>query len=149
MKECTTANNATLVLNDATFEEAINLQQEIFEQAKKLKIDVGEIEIEQFGSVSSFLNCFKDLFLNLMTSQNFNKIIFQCLKHCTYNDIQITKNLFEDIPDARGDYYEILKECIEYNLSPFMKSLTSQLLTLLPTQIQDTQELNTSEKSIA
>ena len=148
MKECTTANNANLKINDATFSEAIELQRVIFEEAKKLKLDIGEIEVEQFSSVSSLLNCFKDLFLNLMTSKDFDAIVFKCLKHCTYNDIQITKNLFEDIPDVRGDYYEIIKECVEYNLAPFIKSLTSQLSILFPTQTQDIQKLNTMESNI-
>ena len=148
MKECTTVNNATLVLNEGTFDEAIQLQKVIFEEAKKLKIDIGELEIEQFGSVSSLLNCFKDLFLNLMTSKEFDTIIFKCLKHCTYNDIAVTKTLFEDVPDARGDYYQIVKECIEINLAPFMKSLTSQLSILFPIPTQDTQELNTQENNI-
>ena len=141
MKNCTTVNNADLVINEATFKEAIRLQKVIFEEAKKLKLDIGDIDIEVFSSVKMLLNTFKDMFLNLMTSKEFEDVLFQCLKHCTYNDVQITPNLFEDIAEARCDYYEIIKECLEVNLSPFLKSLTSQLSSLFPTTKLDNQEL--------
>ena len=116
------------------------------EEAKKLKVDIGEIELDFGGaSVSSLLDSIKDLFLNLMTSEKFDKIVFECLKNCTYNGIKITKQLFDDIPEARADYYQIIKECVEINLAPFLKSLTSQLSTLLPTVTSDSQESGTPE----
>ena len=147
VKECTTVNgNAELILNEATFADCLTLQSVIMEETKKLKVDIGEIEIDFGGSsVSSLLDSIKDLFLNLMTSEKFDRIVFQCLKNCTYNGIKITKQLFDDVPEARADYYQIIKECVEINLRPFLKSLTSQLSTLLPTMTSDNQVSDTPE----
>ena len=146
-KECTTVNgNAELILNEATFADCIVLQSVIMEEAKKLKIDIGEIELDFGGaSVTALLDSIKDLFLNLMTSDKFDRIIFKCLASCTYNGIKITKQLFDDMPEARQDYYQIIKECVEINLAPFLKSLTSQLSTLLPTVTSDNQESDSME----
>lgn len=150
VKECTTVNgNAELILNESTFADCLILQSVIMEEAKKLKVDIGEIELDFGGaSVSSLLDSIKDLFLNLMTSEKFDRIVFQCLKNCTYNGIKITKQLFDDVPDARADYYQIIKECVEINLAPFLKSLTSQLSTLLPTVTLDNQMSNTPEEQM-
>ena len=149
-KECTTVNgNAELILNEATFADCLILQSVIMEEAKKLKIDIGEIEIDFGGaSVTSLLDSIKDLFLGLMTSEKFDRIVFQCLKNCTYNGIKITKQLFDDVPEARGDYYQIIKECLEINLSPFLKSLTSQLSILLPTTTPDSQVSDSPEEKM-
>ena len=146
-KECTTVNgNAELILNEATFADCIVLQSVIMEEAKKLKVDIGQIDIDFDGaSVSNLLDSIKDLFLNLMTSEKFDRIIFKCLSYCTYNNAKITKQLFDDMPEARADYYQIIKECVEINLAPFLKSLTSQLSTLLPTVTSDNQESDSME----
>lgn len=135
VKECTTVNgNATLILNEATFADCIILQSVIMEEAKKLKLDIGNMEIEdfEFTSMSKLLDNIKDLFFGLMTSDKFERIIFKCLGYCTYNNVKITKQLFDDMLEARQDYYQIIKECVEINLNPFLKSLTSQLSILFP-----------------
>lgn len=147
VKECTTVNgNAELILNEATFADCLILQSVIMEEAKKLKVDIGEIELDFGGaSVSNLLDSIKDLFLNLMTSEKFDRIIFKCLSYCTYNNVKITKQLFDDVPESRADYYQIIKECVEINLAPFLKSLTSQLSTLLPTVTSDNQMSDSQE----
>lgn len=150
VKECTTVNgNAELILNEATFADCIILQSVIMEEAKKLKIDIGDMDISlNVSSMSNLLDNIKDLFFGLMTSDKFDRIIFKCLGSCTYNGIKITKQLFDDIPEARQDYYQIIKECVEINLNPFLKSLTSQLSTLLPTVTLDNQMSNTPEEQM-
>ena len=147
VKECTTVNgNAELILNEATFADCLILQSVIMEEAKKLKIDIGQIDIDFDGaSITSLLDSIKDLFFNLMTSEKFDRIVFKCLSYCTYNNVKITKQLFDDVPEARADYYQIIKECVEINLAPFLKSLTSQLSTLLPTVTLENQESNIQE----
>lgn len=149
-KECTTVNgNAELILNEATFADCLILQSVIMEEAKKLKVDIGEIELDFGGSsVTSLLDSIKDLFLNLMTSEKFDRIVFKCLSYCTYNNVKITKQLFDDVPESRADYYQIIKECVEINLAPFLKSLTSQLSTLLPTVTSDNQESDSQENEM-
>lgn len=148
-KECTTDNgNATLILNEATFADCIILQSVIMEEAKKLKIDIGEMDISlNVSSMSNLLDNIKDLFFGLMTSDKFDRIIFKCLNSCTYNGVKITKQLFDDMPEARQDYYQIIKECVEINLNPFLKSLTSQLSTLFTIPMSENQESDTPEVS--
>lgn len=150
VKECTTVNgNATLVLNEATFADCIILQSVMMEEAKKLKIDIGDMDISlNVSSMSNLLDNIKDLFFGLMTSEKFDRIIFKCLGSCTYNGVKITKQLFDDMPEARQDYYQIIKECVEINLNPFRKSLTSQLSTLFTIPMSENQESNTQEVSI-
>lgn len=150
MKTCTTVNNAELVINEASFAEALELQTVLFEEAKKINLNISDIEINSLGTASivGLLDCSKDLFLNLMTSSRFQSILYKCLKYCTYDDISITKQLFEDKPEARADYYEIIKECLEINLAPFIKSLTSQLSILFQTIIPKDQESNIQEETI-
>lgn len=147
VKECTTVNgNATLVLNEATFADCIILQSVIMEEAKKLKLDIGDMDISlNVSSMSNLLDNIKDLFFGLMTSDKFDRIIFKCLGSCTYNGVKITKQLFDDMPEARQDYYQIIKECVEINLNPFLKSLTSQLSTLFTIPMSENQESNTQE----
>ena len=149
VKECTTVNgNATLVLNEATFADCIILQSVIMEEAKKLKLDIGDMDISlNVSSMSNLLDNIKDLFFGLMTSEKFDRIIFKCLGSCTYNGIKITKQLFDDIPEVRQDYYQIIKECVEINLNPFLKSLTSQLSTLFTIPMSENQESDTQEVS--
>jgi hypothetical protein len=97
------------------------------------------------SSMSNLLDNIKDLFFGLMTSEKFDRIIFKCLASCTYNGIKITKQLFDDMPEARQDYYQIIKECVEINLNPFLKSLTSQLSTLFQIPMSESQESDTLE----
>ena len=68
--------------------------------------------------------------VNIDTSDEFEKAVQECLKCCIYdkgvNNLKITPQLFDDIPAAREDYYEIITKCCEENLRPFFKSLVSE-----------------------
>lgn len=64
------------------------------------------------------------------TSSDFEKALFECLKHCLYDEFYpINEKLFEDKPEAIEDYYEIVAKCIEENLRPFFKSLVTAFNT--------------------
>lgn len=51
---------------------------------------------------------------------------FDCLKKSTYNDVRITKELFES-EENKPDLYEVLFYCLKVNVYPFFKSLVSLL----------------------
>ena len=68
--------------------------------------------------------------LGLEVSEEFNSIMWQCMKICTYDEKTITEQLFDDIPEARVDYDLIQKEVIQVNLAPFMKPLLGMFATL-------------------
>ena len=54
---------------------------------------------------------------------------------------RIDESLFDKVPAAREDYYEIIISCIEENLHPFIKSLVSKWKTLAP-KIGESQALS-------
>ena len=118
-----TENNAELVVNEADFEKVLELKKAIQENLKATGVSLDSLEGED---VTSALQKMIDLLLVLDTSERTERAIFECLAHCTYNNAKINKQLFNDLPEARSDYYEIIRACIEVNLRPFMKSLSSQ-----------------------
>jgi hypothetical protein len=119
----TTENKGELVLNEAPFKEVLELKKAIQENLKSTGLSLDSLEGED---VSSALQNMIDLLLVLDTSERTERAIFECLVHCTYNNAKINEQLFNDLPEARADYYEIIRGCIEVNLRPFMKSLSSQ-----------------------
>lgn len=137
MKEFNAQNTGNrVVINTASLDEVKRLKQVIISEIKKsplgLKIigsgDVAEREVD----ISGILEFVKNVLLGIECSDEFDEAIFACLKHCTYKTTyQITKNLFDDkqCAEAREDYYEIVIECIEENLRPFIKSLVSMFKT--------------------
>ena len=72
----------------------------------------------------------------LFTVENSNEVekaLFECLKSCYLDDngvkIKITPPLFDEKPELREDYYEIVVKCAEENLRPFFKSLVTEFKT--------------------
>ena len=118
-----TENNAELVINEAEFEQVMELKKAIQENLKSTNVSLDSLEGED---VTSALQKMIDLLLVIDTSERTERAIFECLEYCTYNNAKINKQLFNDLPEARSDYYEIIRGCIEVNLRPFMKSLSSQ-----------------------
>lgn len=141
--EFTTQNRQKeVVINLASFQNASNLRKAVMKsiiEADFAKgLDKGSLESLDF---SSLLDIGVKLILNADTSENFEKAIFECLKNCLYDgQHKITQQMFDDIPEAREDYYEIVSKCVEENLRPFFKSLVSEFQTRMG-------KLGTSQKS--
>jgi hypothetical protein len=75
-----------------------------------------------------------ELIIKMDVSEDFNKAVFSCLSACLYNGFhKIDEKFFDDFPEAREDYYEIVAKCCEENLRPFFKSLVSELTQRLAT----------------
>lgn len=119
----TTENGASLIINEAPFGKVIELKKAIQENLKTVDYSMDILEGED---VSTALQNMIGLLLEIDTSYRTEKALFECLVHCTYNNAKINEQLFNDLPEARADYYEIIRDCIEVNLRPFMKSLSSQ-----------------------
>lgn len=126
MKEFTTqANNATVKIHIASFQEAMALKNAI----QKAFTESG-IKIKAEDNLEDILY----LIMSLDSNEQVNKEIFKCLARCTYNNQRIVMDVFED-EKAREDYYEIVFACLEVNLKPFIKALFSKLKdlqTLIP-----------------
>lgn len=124
----------------ASFKNACKLKVEAMKCLKdsgvldKLKENVGNIQI------STILKELATLIISLDTSEGFNNAVMDCLSVCICdNSHAITEQYFNDCPELWEDYYEIVTKCVEVNLRPFFKSLSSELSTRFP-QIEDSQQ---------
>lgn len=100
----------------------------------KLKENMGDIQI------STILKELASLIISLDTSEGFNNALLDCLGVCICDNTHaITEQYFNDCPELWEDYYEIVTKCVEVNLRPFFKSLSSELSTRFP-QIEDSQQ---------
>ena len=129
MEFLTQNTNVNIEIKPASFKDASNLKKAV---AKGL---IGK----DLGFNNSLLDIKIDSILQLLvdidTSDEFEKAVMECLKCCLYDkggkNLKITPQLFDDIPEAREDYYEIVTKCCEENLRPFFKSLASEFKTRL------------------
>lgn len=133
MEFLTQNTNVNIEITPASFKDASNLKKAV---AKGL---IGK----DLGFNNSLMDIKLDSILQLLvdidTSDEFEKAVMECLKCCLYDkggkNLKITPQLFDDIPAAREDYYEIVTKCCEENLRPFFKSLASEFknrLAMIP-----------------
>lgn len=116
-----------VVINAASFKDASNLRKAVMKSIVESNFASG-LDKGAFENVelSSLLDTGLKLILNTDMSNLFEQSVFECLKICTYDGKKITQQLFDDMPEAREDYYEIVSKCCEENLRPFFKSLVSE-----------------------
>lgn len=122
--------NVTVEILPASFKDASNLKKAI---TKGL---VGSNLLDNVNTANLMdikIDSIVQILVNIDTSDEFERAVMECLKCCIYdkgvNNLKITPQLFDDIPDAREDYYEIITKCCEENLRPFFKSLVSEFKT--------------------
>lgn len=127
-----TKNGAKIIINYADFEEVCELEEVMLEVLRNHNIDISDVDklSDVKIPVVNLFKIIKDVLIDVRTHKNFKRVVFNCLKICTYNGITIKEQLFNDIPQARADYYEIVEHCIKENLLPLYKSLFSKLSTL-------------------
>ena len=111
----------------ASFQKAISLKKEAFKCLSKTNAlekikDLKNIELNTlFGEIANLL-------VEADTSDGFNAALMECLSVCICDDTHaITEQYFNDCPALWEDYYEIVSHCVEVNLRPFFKSLSSEL----------------------
>ena len=141
VKEFKGQSGARIVIHPATFKEATALKKCIEKELINAKIpfDLGKVnglkeakdELNKH-SLAELIEMLKNVVLSCDTSEDFEIALFKCLEYCTYKDIQIRETLFDDIREAREDYYTIVFECIKENVIPFFKGLLSKLSILKP-----------------
>ena len=130
MEFTTEENKAKVVINTASFGDAIKLKSAL----EKSLMDRG-INLE--GAIDADL---PSLFLAADSSQEVFSCLFKCLEKSTYNGVKITMDTFED-EAARLDFYEVVFYCLKVNIFPFFKYLCSRLgISFAPTKNTDTQK---------
>ena len=121
----------TLIINTATTAEVKYLKNALLEELKQYPLGLKLLGSTQsifdkqvdFTSVFDFI---KNVLISIDISETAENAIFDCLKHCVYDKThKVTQDLFDEVEEAREDYYEIIFACIEENLKPFIKSLVS------------------------
>jgi hypothetical protein len=120
-----------LIINTATTAEVKYLKNALLEELKQYPLGLKLLGNTQsifdkqvdFTSVFDFI---KNVLISIDISETAENAIFDCLKHCVYDKThKVTQELFDEVEEAREDYYEIIFACIEENLKPFIKSLVS------------------------
>lgn len=117
MKEKKLPSGAILRIGLASFEQSRNLYQAVLEEAKAILI----------GSKTEMASVYKDLFCVGFSSKKIESCLWECFKHCTYNngqtgDLKIDSDTFEPLA-ARDDYLTVCMEVARENIYPFVKSL--------------------------
>lgn len=121
----TTSSGSELKIQHAKFGDVLALQNAILKEIGK---GGSSVDIKDFKSLKELdVSAIAPLVCGLMSSEDVQACVFKCLGVCTYNKAKINANTFDDSLEAREDYMEIVFNCVKVNLSPFVKSLRSQL----------------------
>ena len=125
--EFTTKSNIKVVMNPASLDKAYKLKA-LVEKAL-LKQNIKIFDILGQGEI-----LYEDLFNLAMAVDSDIEVFeacFECMDKSIYNDVKITKAVFEE-ESARGDLYEVLFYCLKVNVYPFFRHLLSSLGTNNP-----------------
>ncbi len=131
MEIITQNSNKTIVIKAASFQDAINLKK----AAAKCLLDAQIVKNLDFQGldIASLIDKLAEVLFSAEMSDTFEKALFECLKDCYIDENgiknKITQQLFDEKPELREDYYEIVSKCIEVNLRPFFKSLATEFKT--------------------
>lgn len=121
----------TVEIKPASFQDAINLKK----AAAKCLYDAGIVKNLDFQNIEleSLIDKIAELLFCAETSTEVEKALFDCLKSCYIEENgiknKITREIFDEKPELREDYYQIISRCAEENLRPFFKSLVSEFKT--------------------
>ena len=139
MEFITQNGNVTIDIIPASFKDACCLRKAVAKGILGKDLGIGDKSLMDIK-----LDSILQLLVDIDTSDEFEKAVMECLKCCIYDkggkNLKITAQLFDDIPEAREDYYEIVTKCCEENLRPFFKSLASEFKTRLAMLPNDSQE---------
>ena len=136
-----------IVINPAPFGEVKKLKNVLFNELKKNQLGIkltGDTQnlLDRNLDFTAMIDFIKNVLIGVDISEDVESVLWECLKHCTYQTTyRIDETLFDKVPEAREDYYEIIISCIEENLTPFIKSLVSKWQTLAP-KLGESQALN-------
>lgn len=133
MEFTTTNGGVEVTITPASFKAATQLKKVIMkgladsDTTKSLPFD----NLQEMSG-TNLLDTVAKLLINIETAPEFEKAVMECLSVCIYDGKhKISMQLFDDIPEAREDYYEIVAKCCEVNLRPFFKSLITEFKTRL------------------
>ncbi len=130
-------SGAKLVVTPAPFEDAHDLNAAILESMKGLSFSEKalEIDLNDMKSSADFFSQILDKIISIAISKNVKNALFKCFQRCSYDDVRVNANLFDDSKlgtKAREDYYMICFKVIEVNCWPFFLKTFSEFQKMLP-----------------
>ena len=114
MEEIILSSGAVLRMQRPSFELSSKLCNKIFALRSSIK---GEITEESIMS-------------EILSNEKIEDIIYKCFSYFTYNNIRLSKELFNDLELSEklmGDFYEIKGKAIVFIQKPFLAGLLSKL----------------------
>lgn len=127
----TLASGATLEITRSPFVISHKLFKTVVRELKEgVDLKIGLKEGQSLSKLTDMdlsdeaINTVKDAILTLLSSEEIEAVLWECMPRVTYNNQKITRELFDD-EKAVVDYLEIVKEVAIFNLTPFGKSLAS------------------------
>lgn len=134
-----TKTGAEVKLAMADFEDVLFfksvIQTVIAEKGLDIDLDISKItSSDGKGKVTEMLPQLMKAVILIEGDKRFHESFMRCLKRCTYNSKKIDKNLWNDTPEAREDYYELVLEVLKLNFSPLLKPLLSLFTEIIPEQ---------------
>lgn len=134
-KQLTSSKGLPIVLNYANMQDVEELIQLIAKKAKELNLESIVRSLTSFEEfcqqdVQTLLPLLQQIICDLESSKEFNAIVYNLLRVCTFNGVIITQQLFNDKPELREDYYTLKIEVVKFNLAPFLKKLSGKLQTI-------------------
>lgn len=128
IKKVVLPSGAEFLVNEARFDDSDALTKALLKCAKGLPITK-----ELFNMDVTML---RDPLIEAATSSEVSGFLFKCLNVCMYENMRVSKDLFDDPKVGsriRRDYYPMAWEVIRVNCGPFFEQLTSWFKTLRPT----------------
>jgi hypothetical protein len=123
------SSGAELDITMASFEEADVLLDAVLKEVEGINVT----------SKDDHINVLKNIFTRAKLSPAIKAALKPCLDRTTYNKVKLINNdIFEDEKNRR-DYLIVLKEVLEYNLTPFFASLISSF-SVLESKIKEFQK---------
>lgn len=120
--EFTTKSNIKVVINPTDLDKAFKLKSLVEKALLKQGIKISDILTRDEIGYEDFF----DWAMAIDSDIDVFNACFECLDKSIYNDVKITKAVFED-ENARSDLYEVLFYCLKVNVYPFFRHLLSAL----------------------
>lgn len=135
MKEITVSSGARVKVGIAAWEDVMRLKNAALREMATAGVSMKGIKISRDMDISGFISAF----LLVESSPEVYEALWPCLERSLYNGQKINKGIFEDAK-ARQDYYEIIKEFLVVNVTPFLPKAASAWLAEAKTMFAATRE---------
>lgn len=127
MKDVILPSGKTLKIPDFTLAQSMKLIRVLAKELKQVGI---EFSIDELSDLRKFANkdvsCLKDIFLQLIGSEELVNTITQMCTTAMYEDDRFNAPGIWDTEEGKGDYFPMLWEVLKAALTPFFKPLVSK-----------------------